>query len=453
MKIREKLTLQFTAIVGIILIVFSFSIYFVIKAHRYNSFRDRLLEKALNTANLLLEVDEIDINLLKELRRNYLQSLPEEFVRVYDKNDSRIFKDDSLDYTFSPSILNNVRKDRKLDFSDGDRQFVAISYKKDFVIIASARNIFGAQELKHLALILIIGNFLCLIVILISGRFFARQALKPISKIVTQVESIGEPNLGSRLDEGEKKDEISHLAMTFNKMFERIHDAFERQKRFVANASHELRTPLTTITGEIEVALMKNRTLDQYIQVLNSVLEEAKTLTKLSNDLLKLTQAGDIKGIIIGRISLLELLHVISEENSKRNSDAVINYEISKAVKPDELFISGNVDLLKIALLNVIENGYKFSSYAPIDLIVSSNEEMVFIKVKDSGVGMTEEELGYVFQPFYRSENVSSIEGSGIGLSLTDKIIKLHGGFIEISSEISKGTEVTIALPIDTGTI
>lgn len=449
MKIREKLTLQFSAIVGLIFIVFSISIYYVSHLYRYNAFKNRLREKALNTANLLIEVDEIDTNLLKELRRSYLQALPEEFVRVYNQNDEKIFKDDTLNYNFPHEKLEAARKDGEVDYKTGDRQFVALRFKNNYVILASARNINGEQELRNLAFVLIIATLISLLVIILSGWLFSRQALKPVSKMIREVDSIGETNLSSRLDEGKKRDELAHLAITFNKMFDRIEDAFERQRRFVANASHELRTPLTTITGEIEVALMKGRSEEQYVQVLLSVLEEAKTLTKLSNDLLKLTQTGKLNKLIVQKIGIMDLLDTLGEESYKRNNKAVLRFEFDETASLEDLWISGNMELLKTAFMNIIDNAFKYSYYKPVTLHTSVSDQSIYIRIQDQGIGMTEEEIEFIFQPFFRSENVSAINGNGIGLSLTEKIIKLHGGKIVVASIPRIGTEITVMLPLE----
>jgi len=449
MKIREKLTIQFSTIVGLILILFSLSIFFISKYYRYNAFKVRLTEKALNTANLLIEVQQIDLNLLKNLRRNYLQALPDEFVRIYDQNNNAVFKDDTVNYNFSPETFNEVRNSGELEFNIGDRQFVAIPFKSDYVIVASAVNRYGKLELENLAYILLIGNLIGILVIYLAGRFFAKQALSPVSKMIKDVDSIGETNLSLRLDEGKKKDELAQLAMTFNRLFSRIEEAFERQKRFVSNASHELRTPLTTITGEIEVALMKSRTQEQYEEVLLSVLEEARTLTKLSNDLLKLTQTGDIEGLVIHKVIVMDLLQAITEECYKRYDKELLNVEMHNSGNLTSMYISGSLELLKIALVNIVDNAFKFSDGNKVGLILTQDFDSIKITVKDQGIGMTEEELGYIFQPFYRSNNVISIPGSGIGLSLTQKIVKLHGGRIEVFSQPNQGTEVTVFLPYE----
>jgi two-component system sensor histidine kinase ArlS len=447
-KIKEKLALQFCAIVGLILILSSLAIYLISKKYRYNAFKARLIEKALNTANLLTQVEEIDAELLQELRDKHLQSLPEEGVQIYNKKNRPVYRDDTLHYWLSSVQLENVRKNGELDFKVEERQFVAITYKDAYVVVASALNTYGQNELRKLAYNLITINILGILIIYFSGKIFASHALLPILKMIQEVDKLSESNLKLRLDEGQKKDEISRLAITFNKMFDRIEDAFERQKIFVANASHELRTPLTSIVGEIEVALMKGRNCDEYVQVLHSVLEEAKAMTALSNDLLQLAQAGTVKGLTIEKIRVEELLDCFQSGNVKRNTWKKLNIEIKNPEHLRDIFISGNIELLKIAFNNIIDNAFKFSEFKPVTILVSVHFPSLVIRIRDEGIGMNEDEMDMAFQPFFRSERVSTISGNGIGLPLTQKLIKLHQGKIDITSTHGKGTEVTVALPI-----
>ncbi|MCR6642681.1 MAG: hypothetical protein NVV82_27770 [Sporocytophaga sp.] len=114
MKIRNKLTLQFTGIVFCILILFSICIYYAFSQYREYSFRKRLKEKALNTAKILIEVDEINAELLKKLRRNYLQSLHEEYVRIYDKNNNLVFRDDTIRFKIPDEKLQKIREEKKV---------------------------------------------------------------------------------------------------------------------------------------------------------------------------------------------------------------------------------------------------------------------------------------------------------------------------------------------------
>lgn len=448
MQIRNKLTLQFTALVAILLIVFSFSVYFATKHFQQKIFKTRLEEKALNTVTLLLEVDEINMELLKDLRKNYLLALPQEFVRIYDINNTRIYKDDTISIKLTDEQLKEIREKKETHFNIDDRQLVGIYYKNRYVIAASAIDVDGMEQLKYLRLALLAANLIGLVIILFTGRFFAIQSLKPISKIINDVGGISEKNLSQRVNEGNRQDEISQLAVTFNKMFDRIEDAFERQRRFVSNASHELRTPLTAITGEIEVTLMKERSKEDYVEVLQSALEEARMLTKLSNGLLQLAQAGEQKGSLLESINIYLLMERIKEETFRRFTDNKLQVTYSDELPLSHIEVMGNDELLKIALMNIIENGFKFSHNKPVFFRIELHDERLIFNVIDSGIGISNQDMNNVYQPFYRGENVSTIPGHGIGLSLSEKIIKLHDGIMEIHSQAGLGTRITINLPM-----
>lgn len=452
MKIRDRLTLQFTGIVAVILMVFCATIYFLTSRYTHNEFDGRLKERASNTADLLLKVDEIDEVLLKSMRRRYLQSLPNEFVRIYDTTYKIVFRDDTSDIHFENQVFDKIKHGEGYDYEEGERQFVGMFYRDnqgDFYVIASAVDKYGKTKLNNLKLVLIIGYILTLLLLLLSGRFFSIAALNPISKIVEKVESINASKMDMRLDEGKGKDEISKLAYTFNQMFERIEKAFITQKQFVSNASHELRTPLTSITGEIEVALMKNRSEEEYKEVLKSILEEAQNLTKLSNGLLSLAQSGIDEGsikVFLCRVD--EIIFHVQEEIVNRNPQDKLSIEISDMDDEKNLLINANAELLTIAIINVVENAFKFSGRKPVVVkIFNKNDSTVTIAIKDQGSGISKEDQVNIFQPFYRGTASNKVSGHGIGLSLTDKIIRLHKGIISIESTVL-GTEFALTFPV-----
>jgi len=447
MKIRNKLTLQFTGIVFCILVLFSVCIYYAFSQYREFNFRKRLREKALYTAKILIEVEEINAELLKRLRRNYLQSLHEENVRIYDKNDNLVYKDDTIKVRIPEDKLQRIRDKKKYSFMLEGRQFVGLDYKGTYVITASAIDIKGYEALNFLAVALVAGNLFGLVVIFFSGRFFSSRALSPISDIIHEVDNIKEGHTGLRLTERKGKDEITHLANSFNQMFDRIEDTYEQQNKFIAHASHELRTPLTSITSEIEVALLKDRTTEGYKETLKSILEESLSLTELSNKLLELLQA-DKQSLVSEKVNLRYLLDRIEEEVLKRkySRSFIIENKINRDLS--EIEMTGNEDLIRVALMNVVENGFKYSDKAVRLSVDSIESENICFTVKDEGSGIEKDELTKILKPFYRSHRNLSASGFGIGLSLTDKIIKLHGGTLKIKSEISTGTSVTLIFPI-----
>jgi signal transduction histidine kinase len=272
--------------------------------------------------------------------------------------------------------------------------------------------------------------------------------LKPVNEIITHVNSITDSNLNSRLSEGNGKDELAELAITFNNMLERLENAFELQQKFVASASHELRTPLTSIIGNIEVSLSRHRNAEEYRIVLQTVLEEAERLHRLSDGLLNIAQASsDINNIKMEYIRIDELLE--ESKNTVQVQMAESKMDLSFENMPDssdDLLIKGNKNLLAIAFENLFENANKFSDNKNVKINLVYTTESFNVTIIDNGIGIPDKDLSNVFQTFFRADNARSFSGSGVGLSLCQKIILLHNGDLTIRSELGKGTVVSVVL-------
>jgi two-component system, OmpR family, sensor histidine kinase ArlS len=450
MKIKDRLTLQFTGLVALILMLFCCTILYIAAYQRKKDFNNKLKEKALNTVRLLVEVDEIDTDLLKRIRRKYLSSLPDEFVRVYDASNNRIFKDDTISFKMPKEQIDLVRQTSEASFTFHERQIIGIAYDNGkYVVTASAIDKDGIERIWILGIIMFSVYLISLVVIFFSGRLFSKNALKPIARIIDQVRGITVSKLYLRVDEGKNKDEISILANEFNLLFSKVEYAFEMQKRFVSNASHELRTPLTSIIGEVSVILMKERDKKDYQEVLRSILEESQKLRELSNDLLELAQAGiDDELSNTSSINVEDFVKNFIADLAKRENSPIVTLDLNNIYKDKENFITGNESLLLTAFSNVLDNAFKFSGNKPVSIQIYPEGQNVCFKITDEGIGISNKDLSNIFQPFYRTEDSQTIPGYGIGLSLVNRIILLHGGEIKIISEINRGTSFIISLPL-----
>jgi signal transduction histidine kinase len=335
----------------------------------------------------------------------------------------------------------------------GDREAVGLLYTdglRRFVVFASASDRYGVSKLNNLILILIVGLLVAIILTFITGLFFSRQALKPISGVVSRVSSITATSLGKRLDEGNGTDEIAKLAITFNQMLYRIEKAFQIQKSFVSNASHELRTPLASITSQIEVSLIKERSSKEYQEVLESLLEDARGLTSLANNLLEIARSEqDISALKIAPVRIDELLLQTQAEINQLHPHYHIETEITDNITDDEqeLTVMGNENLLKLIFVNLIDNACKFSDGGVVKASIGFFDDHVLISISDKGIGIDSDDLQLIFEPFFRAKNAVNHKGHGIGLSLIQKIVKLHNGHIRVESERETGTTVFVTLP------
>jgi len=266
--------------------------------------------------------------------------------------------------------------------------------------------------------------------------------------MVEKVEAISASHLHLRINTGKGKDEIAELAHTFNNMLTRLENSFEAQKQFVSNISHELRTPLAAMIAELEISTLKERTDEEYREVIHFILQDARKLSKLSNDLLDLAKASyDQSGINFKELRLDEVLldarqHIIKADPSFR-VDLIFEKEIEEE---DPITINGNEYLLKVAFSNLIGNACKFSANKQCSALISFKGKNIILQFKDTGIGIPANDLTHIFTPFYRGENKKYAPGNGIGLSLTQRIIHLHHGTIAVESQLQKGTTFTVTL-------
>ncbi|MGV3504354.1 MAG: sensor histidine kinase [Adhaeribacter sp.] len=452
MKIRTRLTIQFTTIFAFILLLFCLTVYFYTALTRRHSFYQELANRANIVAHVYLDADQVDKASYRRTLRKFYQTLPREIVQVYDWTGKMVFREGQGRLGVPESRLQAIRQLHRLEWKEGPRQYTGIVYqdlKGQFLVVASSEDIITLEKLDDLRLILITGFLGSLLVVVLAGWAFAKQALQPILKVVKEVEKISASDLHLRLSQADGADEVSHLALTFNNMLDRLETAFDMQNTFVSNASHELRTPLTAMIGELEVALMKPRENAEYRRVLGSILDEATLLAKLSNGMLQIAHASfDISKIKLVPIRFDELVFQASAEARKRQPGSVIDLHFDQLPEDENrLVCKGNETLLLIALINVLENACKFSGGKKVTATIHLNPGAIVLQVQDQGRGMQAKDLKNVFVPFWRADNVRDISGHGIGLPLAEKIIKVHRGSIRIESELHVGTKVNISIP------
>ncbi|NVO19594.1 MAG: HAMP domain-containing protein [Bacteroidetes bacterium] len=451
MKIKTKLTLLFILITAILLIVLNFYIYSISRSYATSNFVSRLKERALNAANIYLEQDEVSPGIYQQYKVQQLEKIPGEIIRMYDEKNQPAFISNNSDFTFPLYLIEITRKKGELQQRNENTYVYGLYYhdnQGDFVILVKATDVIGEAKLFHLRDDLVIGFFFSILALFFIGRFLTKMVMKPVSDIIEQVNEISNTNLNKRLNEGNGKDELAELAITFNQMLSRLEEAFRLQQNFVANASHELRTPLTSIIGTIEVALSKQRDPEEYRAVLQTVLEEAERLHTLSDGLLNIAQASfDINNLKLEPIRIDELLQEVKDiiHNQMPESKMELQFE-HMPENSEELLVTGNRNLLTIAFKNLIENANKFSSYNKILIHMDFSLESIQIIIRDFGIGIPEKDMQNVLQTFFRAGNARNFKGSGVGLSLSQKIILLHDGEFFLRSEEGQGTTVMVLL-------
>lgn len=289
-----------------------------------------------------------------------------------------------------------------------------------------------------------------LVLCTLAGYQIAHRGLRPIRRISDAADRIRSTTLHERLPGGDFPAELGSLARSFNDMLDRLQDSFDRLSRFSADIAHELRTPLNTLRGEVEVALGKARSPEEYQETLGSFLEEAGRLTRLIESLLFLARAEDPK-MEIRRESLdvAGELRSLAEFYEAAAADRGVALSTSST---EGLRVSADRSLFQRAAGNLIDNALTHTPRNGRILLGAKSENgHVRIDVSDTGSGIAPEHLPRVFDRLYRADRsrTASTGGAGLGLAIVKSIAELHGGRTEIASEPGKGTRVSVILPAE----
>ena len=289
-----------------------------------------------------------------------------------------------------------------------------------------------------------------ILVVTIGGMctyFVVNNALIPILELNKNIKKINEDNLNSNLSIKGANDEIKELTISFNKMIAKLENAFASQKRFNSSVAHELKTPLAVIKTNIDVLKSSNcKSLEEYDKTLAVVEKSILKMNLIIETLLDIIRQENAPLNEI--VSIDEILEDIVDDLSiianKKNIKLKLNsYNIKNKIK-------GNEIMLYRAFYNVIENSIKYNKInGSIDILCYQDLNTIEVKVIDTGSGIKEEDYDEIFKPFYRCEGINSYSknGVGLGLSLTQSVIKLHGGEIKVKSKLNEGTEFTFILP------
>lgn len=281
---------------------------------------------------------------------------------------------------------------------------------------------------------------------IISIAFLGRGFFQPIREMTQTVKDISGRNLNLRLNVSGSKNELKELALTFNEMMNRIEDYYTRQKQFVSDASHELRTPIAVIQGYTDMLDRWGKNDKAVLQEsIDAIKNESENMKELIDKLLFLARHDkDTFELQKEEFSLTEMLQEIAKETQIIDSSHKINFVIEK-----EEPIYADRHRIKQAIRIFIDNALKYTpTDGEITISLGREDKYLAVSIRDTGIGMTKEELGHVFDRFYRSEQSRTKEkgGHGLGLAIAKIIILGHGGKIRVKSKVGEGSEFIILL-------
>ena len=456
MPVRLRITLLFALIVFVILSFAGGSVYYFSYINRIKNITTRLTNRAITTARFLSQSEVFDRGLIQKIESSTNMAMSEKSVQAYDKQNERIYlySDKAGDtLQVNNDILDRARAKGSVYFIAGKKDVIACNYKNNnsqLVIVMGAVDGDGRLRLQQLKLILWLSFIGGLIVTMAGGFVFSKSLLLPIKKIADDVNEISARSLTRRIHAGKTNDEWNYLSATLNSLLNRLQESFEMQQHFIAHASHELSTPLTSISSQLEVSLQRNREAGDYRRVMESIYQDTRHLNKLTQTLLEFAStSGNTTGITIEAIRIDEILLRLPGELVKTDDSYSVMLLFQDLPRDDQqLLIWGNDELLFSAINNVVSNACKYSPDHKAVVKLASTGQAIKVMIQDNGPGIPASELKNIFQPFYRIDDTKHIKGFGLGLSLANRIIKLHKGQISIESTEGAGTSVTIEFPV-----
>ena len=453
LSIKKKLLIYSFLIQLVILMIFSISLYKALEISTLDKLQATLKIIILDVTDEVLENDNIQNILLDEEKEYNFEPL---FIRILDnKTHEKIIQTSNFPINIeqNDNYLNRLEANTVI-FEEQNNYLVSrikINHHKDkvsIIEIATTKDIL-TTTLENILYIL--GFILPIILILsvIGGNFLIYKSFLPIENILSQLKKINANDLSARLNSSKNEDEINQLVNEVNSLLKRLEASFEKISQFSSDASHELKTPLTIIRGEIEIALRKERSIDEYKDALNSSLSEIIIIEQTINDLLFL--AKNEKDFIIDKQERFYFDEIIDESINETKSFAKLNQIEIKFLVEDTIEFDGYSNLLKIAIKNILKNAIQFS-HRNSQVIVKSYKKNGFfnISVQDFGIGIEKNEQIKIFEKFYRTDKSRNKNsgGTGLGMSILKKIVDIHGGIINIESKEDFGTTITISFPI-----
>lgn len=481
MSVRLRLTLWYSGLLTVTLILLGGAIYFFTYMNSYGEVKNRLEDGA---KQLIAESSggwngQIYLN---KLTNSTIQS--EFFLQLVNKTENRIM-DKSYNMTSSQLKFpmpdktdpkNPIYRNVKVDgypFMLCELTLLDRANNVQYVVQIGAYTGSQADYLYDLRTILIIASLAAVLIAFTTGLFLARQALRPIENVIQASRKIETgSDLSYRIPRETPNDEIGRLTDTLNGMLERLQtayneldDAYHSQRRFVSDASHELRTPLTTIRGNIELLERMWRPAidgdnpspvlseaeaareEMSREAMRDISEEAIRMSRLVNDLLSLARAD--AGFVMEKTEQ-DLLPIVEDvcrraQHLPRKAEWIINdFSVLNGVQ-----VYGSADYLRQLLFIFIENAFKYTPSGSVEISAVSREDRAGIIIRDTGIGMNREEVPKIFERFYRADvSRGKTTGTGLGLSIAKWIIDEHNGFVEVMTREGEGTTFTVWLPV-----
>ncbi len=452
-KISWKLTIIYSLIFSLVLLFLSTSLLYGVKFYLYHEAVQQVIKTGQGIANGM-KSDRHESRRGEQQYNELLSDIPlgtDMVVRILDASGNLL-------------AASSGNSNYQVPFGQTDNRVLeSEAYGKHLfyqtnkiimpgqVIYLQVIKDFGSEHsfLAILLIFLMIADAIGILFSILAGFIVSRRMLQPIDSITRAAQGIGAFNLNERIEIRGPDDELTRLTRTFNEMIERLQDAFERQNTFVSNASHELRTPIAVIQGYADLLRRWGRDKQEvFEESVGAIIAETAGMTRLVKSLLFLARSDCGLELELETFSLNTLIDKVAKESRLIAPDHLIAYQDHTDAPA---LINADRDLIRQMLRALIDNSIAFTARnGEIAIDLTGEGGFAVVSVRDTGIGMPKEELGFIFDKFYCVDKSRTKEkgGCGLGLSIVKSIIDFHAGKISVESEPGVGTEFKIALSL-----
>lgn len=484
MSIRLRLTLWYSTILAVTLLVFGVSLYFVASYILMDNKKDDMRQVGMEVESQIKPIPfqlngkwyfQIQLPPLDQFKYpGYVMQALDPDGKVKQSTTNQV-----LPLTYDINKLTAGESSFYMYSMSGHPLLVLnkpllVSLNGEMKLAGVLQVVVSINEISHnlytLRLALLSLSFFVILLAASLGWYLARKALQPIENVITAAKQIENgADLGVRIPYNGPDDEIGLLTSTINSMLGRIQGAYSvleesdrAQRRFVSDASHELRTPLTTIRGNVDLlekiwnpsaassaghSITEPEKVTMSLEAMHDISGEAARMSRLVNDLLALARADAGNEMRKEPVLIREVVEEAARKAQHLPRNAV--WEMGDFSALEGIGINGSRDHLQQMLFIFIENAFKYTPEGTVRMDALVREEQVGIRIADTGIGMDKEEIPHIFERFYRADESRGITaGTGLGLSIAKWIIDEHGGSVEVTTRLGSGSTFLVWLPV-----
>jgi heavy metal sensor kinase len=462
-SLRFQLVAWYAGLLTGCFILIGAATYVVLQSSLVGALQETQLRRARQVGQLLL--DEIrgpgEARVGEEVQARYAPDLNGRFVRITRGDGSLLYLSSApKDQTFvpaevpPPSWSSHTETARQVPLPGGRKILLTASEVQTaggarYLVETGAPMDDVQAHLRQWLMFLLVVLPVVAMLAVGGGAFLVKRALSPVDRIAASAQRISSQNLSERLPVTRTGDELERLSIALNHMVQRLDEAFQYSRRFMADASHELRTPLTVLRGELESFIQEPTLASEWRERLGSALEEVERLTGIVEGLFAISRldAGEAAAEWV-KLDLARLTAATADQMSLLAEDKNIQVTCSAA---EPVWVEGDQARLKQVVVNLLDNAIKYTLQGgAVALSVSAIDSKAVLEVADNGIGIPAESLSRVFDRFFRVDQARSRElgGAGLGLSIVKSICTAHHGRVEVSSLPGQGSRFRVELPL-----